>query len=159
MFSELLVQVGDFVVCRLGIDDVDEIVVIEEDVYSHPWTRGNFVDTFNNPHEAFGLRDFYGKLVGYFLLAPVVDELHLLTFAVARDRQGQGLAFLLLQKMQQFAKISEFESILLEVRVSNLRAIDIYHRFGFNEIGRRKAYYPAHNQTKEDAIVMRLMCH
>ena len=49
------------------------------------------------------------------------------------------------------------ESVLLEVRPSNLRALQVYQRYGFAEIGRRKAYYPAHNGQREDAIVMRYL--
>ncbi len=48
------------------------------------------------------------------------------------------------------------ESVLLEVRPSNARALAVYERFGFAEIGRRKGYYPAHEGKREDAIVMRL---
>ena len=44
---------------------------------------------------------------------------------------------------------------MLEVRPSNLRALKVYAQYGFTEIGRRKAYYPAHNGQREDAIVMR----
>ena len=47
-------------------------------------------------------------------------------------------------------------SILLEVRPSNLRALKIYRRYGYVEIGQRKDYYPANNGMREDAIVMRL---
>jgi ribosomal-protein-alanine N-acetyltransferase len=47
------------------------------------------------------------------------------------------------------------ESVLLEVRPSNERALAVYRRFGFAEIGRRKGYYPAHEGKREDAIVMR----
>ncbi len=47
------------------------------------------------------------------------------------------------------------ESVLLEVRPSNERALEIYQRYGFQTIGRRKGYYPTANQQREDAIVMR----
>jgi ribosomal-protein-alanine N-acetyltransferase len=47
------------------------------------------------------------------------------------------------------------ESILLEVRPSNERALQVYARYGYAEIGRRKGYYPAHEGKREDAIVMR----
>jgi ribosomal-protein-alanine N-acetyltransferase len=46
-------------------------------------------------------------------------------------------------------------SILLEVRPSNERALQVYRRYGYEEIGRRKGYYPAHEGRREDAIVMR----
>ena len=42
------------------------------------------------------------------------------------------------------------------MRVSNLRAIEVYQRAGFTEIGRRKAYYPVAENQREDAIVMRM---
>jgi ribosomal-protein-alanine N-acetyltransferase len=46
-------------------------------------------------------------------------------------------------------------SILLEVRPSNERALQVYERYGYTQIGRRKGYYPAHEGRREDAIVMR----
>ncbi|MBC3874922.1 ribosomal protein S18-alanine N-acetyltransferase [Undibacterium sp. LX15W] len=142
--------------CRLGIDDLDEILAIEEAVYTHPWTRGNFLDSFYDRHEAWGIRDQQENLVAYFFLMPVVDELHLLTFAVDAQKQQLGYAHIMLKKMLQIAQEQNFLSIMLEVRVSNVRAITIYQRFGFLEIGRRKSYYPAHEGLREDAIVMRI---
>ncbi|MBY0573067.1 MAG: ribosomal protein S18-alanine N-acetyltransferase [Undibacterium sp.] len=142
--------------CALGIADLTDILAIEEAVYSHPWTRGNFLDSFYGKHEASGIRTLDGELIAYFVLMPVLDELQLLTFAVDKKRQNQGYARIMLERMLGYAKEKQFTSILLEVRVSNLRAIAVYQCFGFIEIGRRKAYYPAANLTREDAIVMRL---
>jgi ribosomal-protein-alanine N-acetyltransferase len=48
------------------------------------------------------------------------------------------------------------ETVFLEVRDSNRRAIRLYQQAGFNEIGLRKGYYPA-TQGREDAIVMALI--
>lgn len=142
--------------CQLGINDLDEILAIEEAVYTHPWTRGNFLDSFYDHHDAWGIRDRQENLVAYFFLMPVVDEFHLLTFAVDAQKQKFGYAHIMLKKMLQIAQERNFLSIMLEVRVSNVRAIAIYRRFGFLEIGRRKAYYPAHEGQREDAIVMRI---
>jgi len=47
------------------------------------------------------------------------------------------------------------ETLLLEVRPSNHTAIQLYHSVGFNEIGVRKDYYPAHN-GREDALILAL---
>lgn len=149
-------QRGNFIFCRLGIADLDQILAIEEAVYSHPWTRGNFLDSFYSNHEACGLRDANGELLAYFLVMPVLDELHLLTFAVSATKQKQGFALILLEAMSNYAREKQFVSILLEVRVSNQRAIAIYRRFGFQDIGLRKAYYPAENGAREDAFVMRI---
>lgn len=148
---------SDYTFCRLNFADVDQILAIEEEVYSHPWTRGNFFDSLYSGHDIYGLRDQALQLVGYFVLMPVVDEMHLLNVAVAAGSQRQGLARMLMDKISECAREKNFSSILLEVRVSNHRAIEIYRRYGFAEIGRRKAYYPAMDNAREDAIVMRIV--
>lgn len=140
----------------LTVADLEAVLEIEEAVYSHPWTRGNFLDSFYGGHHARGLRNAEGELLGYFFLMPIVDELHLLTFAVAEKYQGLGYAKLLLQEMITYATQNAFSSVMLEVRVSNKRAIEVYQKFGFVEIGRRKGYYPLDNTSREDAIVMRI---
>jgi ribosomal-protein-alanine N-acetyltransferase len=137
------------------MSDVDEVFALESRVYPHPWSRGNFVDSLSSGYNSWTLRDEDGRLAGYFLLMPVVDEAHLLNVAVASERQGQGLGLYLLDKVCACARGLSMDSILLEVRPSNLRALKVYARYGFTEIGRRKAYYPAHNGQREDAIVMR----
>jgi ribosomal-protein-alanine N-acetyltransferase len=84
-----------------------------------------------------------------------LDEAHLLDVAVAGKRHGTGLGRHLLDTLCARAKEMGAESVLLEVRPSNERALAVYRRYGFAEIGRRKGYYPAHEGKREDAIVMR----
>lgn len=136
--------------------DLEEVYAVEQSVYPHPWSRGNFADSLDAGYHAWVLRD-QGTLAGYFLLMAAVDEAHLLNVSVAEDRQRQGLGHYLLNKVAACARGLGTESILLEVRPSNLRALQVYRRYGFEEIGRRKAYYPAHNGQREDAIVMRYL--
>ena len=152
----LLRDPDQLIYAPMVVSDVDEVFALETSVYPHPWSRGNFVDSLASGYNSWTLRDEAGALIGYFLLMPVVDEAHLLNVAVATARQGEGLGRYLLGKVCACARGLSMESILLEVRPSNLRALKVYDRYGFAEIGRRKAYYPAHNGQREDAIVMRL---
>ena len=135
--------------------DIDEVFALEASVYPHPWSRGNFVDSLSSGYNSWTVRDSAGTLAGYFLLMAALDEAHLLNVAVAASRQRQGLGLYLLDKIVACARGLLMESILLEVRPSNVRALKVYEQYGFAEIGRRKAYYPAHNGQREDAIVMR----
>ena len=135
--------------------DLADVLALEESVYPHPWSMGNFADSLNSNYEAWVLRDQNGDLLGYFLLMGIVDEAHLLNVAVAASMQGQGLGRVLLNQAVACARGLGMESVLLEVRPSNQRALRIYERYGFKQIGRRKGYYPAANQQREDAIVMR----
>jgi ribosomal-protein-alanine N-acetyltransferase len=84
-----------------------------------------------------------------------VDEAHLLDVAVSGDRHGTGLGRYLLDRIAARARGTGMSSVLLEVRPSNLRALQVYERYGYTQIGRRKGYYPAHEGQREDAIVMR----
>ena len=144
----------------MTLADVDEVVALEQSVYPHPWTRGNFADSLDAGYHAWVLRgegEPGAELAGYFLLMAAVDEAHLLNVSVASRRQRQGLGHYLLDKVAACARGLGAESVLLEVRPSNLRALHIYQRYGFVDIGRRKAYYPAYNGQREDAIVMRYL--
>jgi len=135
--------------------DLADVLALEQRVYPYPWSMANFVDSLNSQYQAWVLRDRDGALLGYFLLMAIVDEAHLLNVAVAAERQGQGLGHLLLNQAVACARGLGMESVLLEVRPSNTRALHIYERYGFQQIGRRKGYYPAADQQREDAIVMR----
>jgi ribosomal-protein-alanine N-acetyltransferase len=152
------IRFDSFDYAPMAMADLDEVVALEQSVYPHPWTRGNFSDSLDAGYHAWVLRDGDGpggELAGYFLLMAAVDEAHLLNVSVAASRQRQGLGHYLLDKVAACARGLGAESVLLEVRPSNLRALHVYQRYGFVDIGRRKSYYPAHNGQREDAIVMR----
>jgi len=143
------------------MDDIDAVYALECSVFPHPWSRGNFVDSLASGYDAWVLRGpddtAAGELAGYFLLMYALDEAHLLDVAVAGARHGTGLGRYLLDRIVARARGLRMASILLEVRPSNARALQVYQRYGFAEIGRRKGYYPAHEGRREDAIVMRYM--
>ena len=136
--------------------DVDEVVALECSVFPHPWSRANFTDSLASGYDAWTVRDAEGVLAGYYLLMYAVDEAHLLDVAVCAARQGQGLGRHLLDCIGARARGQGMLSVLLEVRPSNERALAVYRRYGYREIGRRKGYYPAHAGQREDAIVMRI---
>lgn len=137
-------------------NDVDEVHALECSVFPHPWSRANFTESLASGYDAWTVRDAEGVLVGYYLLMYAVDEAHLLDVAVCASRQRQGLGRHLLDCIGARAREQGMLSVLLEVRPSNERALAVYRRYGYREIGRRKAYYPAHAGQREDAIVMRI---
>jgi [ribosomal protein S18]-alanine N-acetyltransferase len=140
------------------VADIDEVYALEQRVFPHPWSRGNFVDSLASGYDAWVLREpGEGPLAGYFLLMYAVDEAHLLDVAVCGERQGSGLGRYLLDRIAARARAMGMASILLEVRPSNERALQVYERYGYAQIGRRKGYYPAHEGKREDAIVMRFV--
>ena len=140
----------------MTVAEVERILPIEQQVYSHPWTRGNFIDSLAAGHLGWVGSDGEHP-VAYWVAMAVLDEFHLLNLAVARDRWGQGWGRVALQHMVAVAQERDSAQLWLEVRVSNLRAQAIYTAYGFRRVGERKRYYPAHNGEREDAIVMSRM--
>jgi ribosomal-protein-alanine N-acetyltransferase len=138
------------------VADVDEVHALERQVFPHPWSRANFMDSLSSGYDAWVLREpDEGALAGYFLVMYAVDEAHLLDVAVSGERQGSGLGRFLLDRIAARSRAMGMTSILLEVRPSNERALHVYAHYGYAQIGRRKGYYPAHEGQREDAIVMR----
>lgn len=140
---------------RMSALDVEAVAEIEARAYSHPWTRGNFENSVKAGHIGLTLRDPGGVLVAYTVLMPVVDEMHLLNITVDPVRQRGGLGRLLLAVALATSHGHHLHTMLLEVRPSNVGAIELYRQAGFAEIGRRKGYYPAAGQAREDALVLR----
>lgn len=136
--------------------DLDEVAAVEKLAYEFPWTRGNFQDSLRNGYYGLCLRHITGALIGYCVLMPVVDEMHLLNLCVSPHAQGAGAGLALLREAVRVSRQQGLEGVLLEVRPTNTRAIHLYDRFGFAVIGRRKNYYPARHRSREDAIVMRI---
>ena len=136
--------------------DLDEVAFVEREAYEFPWTRGNFEDSLRNGYFGVCMRHVTGMLIGYCVLMPVVDEMHLLNLCVAPREQRTGAGLSLLREAVHITRSKGLSGMLLEVRPSNLRAVQLYERFGFVTIGRRKNYYPARHRGREDALVMRL---
>lgn len=135
--------------------DLDAVVLLEQQVYPHPWTRGNFADALNAGYHAQCLHQA-DALCAYVVAMAGVQEAHLLNITVARAQQGQGLGRLLWQHLCDWAPGIGAERIWLEVRRSNTAAHAIYTHWGFETVGERKNYYPAGRGQREDAVVMGL---
>ena len=136
----------------MDVHDLDEVHAIEYRVYPYPWSRGNFADSISSGYSCWVCR-IGGELVGYAVIMMVLDEAHLLNISVDQSRHGMGFGARLLRHAMAVARTLGARMLLLEVRPSNERALQLYKHFGFVRIGVRKAYYPAH-EGREDALVL-----
>jgi len=139
---------------RMGTNDLDEVLDIERAVYSHPWTRGNFLDSLNAGYHCHTYR-LGNELLGYFAVIVAVGEAHLLNLSVSAARQRQGIGSALLREVIRVGRERGAKHLFLEVRPSNASALALYDGSGFERVGERRGYYPAH-EGREDALVLRL---
>lgn len=132
---------------------LDALMAVEQRAYSHPWSRGNFTDSLTSGYQIELLLGG-DQLIGYFVAMPGVEEAHLLNITVAPEFQQQGWSVVLLDALALWASGRGAQWLWLEVRVSNLRARQVYEKYGFQRVGERKRYYPGPGSEREDAIVM-----
>lgn len=140
---------------RMSLEDIDPVCEIEKTAYSHPWSRGNFVDSLRSGYWAQVLVAEDQSLWGYVVAMPGVDETHLLNLTVVPDRQGQGWARHMLDALVAWSHQQSASHLWLEVRASNARARRLYVAYGFGHVGERKHYYPGLGRQREHAVVMR----
>ncbi len=141
-------------IAPLQKNQLDAVMAVEKSAYPIPWTYGAFYDCLIAKYDCHGLwRD--EQLLGYFVAQLIVDEFHILNICVHPAEQGKGWGQYLLKTVISLAQARGLRRVLLEVRVSNRRAQQLYQHAGFVEIGRRKKYYPALD-GREDGIVMAL---
>ncbi|NCT82658.1 MAG: ribosomal protein S18-alanine N-acetyltransferase [Comamonadaceae bacterium] len=145
-----------FEAAAMRVPDLTEIIAVEHQVYAVPWTHGNFVDSLAAGYPAEVLRGPRAELLGYWLAMPGVDEMHLLNITVVPAWQGRGLAVAMLDRLVAECGRRGLPQLWLEVRIGNARAREVYRRYGFAEVGRRRAYYPVLQGPREDAILMSL---
>jgi ribosomal-protein-alanine N-acetyltransferase len=150
-------------------DDLDAVQAVEATAYPHPWSRRHFADSLAAGYAAVMLlgeatpgevvyppRTDGRWLVGYLIAMPGVDEAHLLNITVAPAHQRQGWARCLLDALVLWSRGQRAQCLWLEVRQSNQGARRVYERYGFQQVGLRRAYYPAAPIGREDAVVMSL---
>ena len=92
-----------------------------------------------------------GRLIAYTVFWVVVDEAHVLNFAVHPDRRRQGIGRRMMQAIFREAKRMGLKRITLEVRVSNDAARQLYEKMGFRTLAVRRRFY---EDNGEDAYVM-----
>ena len=151
---------GTQVVLRpMNLSDLPKVVELDRDSFLTPWPQDAFrYELTSNPHSICWVAELTTSglkpiLVGSIVVWMVVDEAHVATLAVSEAFRRHGVARQLLAQALMVAYESGARQALLEVRESNQAAQNLYTRFGFEQVGIRKAYY---HDTHEDAILMTL---
>ncbi len=138
---------------KMKATDLDCVMQLESLAYPFPWSRKLFEDCLGKPSYTCWVFKHNNSFSGYLISSSAAGEAHILNLCVHPNLQGKGWGRKLLAEAEWIARQHRADTCFLEVRVSNLAALHLYESSGYNEIGRRKKYYPAKN-GREDAIVM-----
>ncbi len=133
--------------------DIPEIMAIEERVQMQPWTSGIFKDCLRVGYLCWVCKENNTELVGYLIQSIAAEEMHILNVCIHPNKQRMNLGTLLVQHAESLALRRNTHTSFLEVRPSNIAAIRLYQKLGYEKIGLRKNYYPVEG-GREDGIVM-----
>ncbi len=97
-----------------------------------------------------------GPIAGFVLARVAAGEAEVLTVAVREKHARQGIGWRLMQAAIREIAVRDGETVFLEVDEGNEPAIGLYHRFRFQKVAERKAYYEHDDGRRSTALVMRL---
>jgi [ribosomal protein S18]-alanine N-acetyltransferase len=148
----------DITVKPISVDEIESIVILDRLCFGGLWSIDSYRRELTNDNSHFlgvsidkSLEPETSGIIGFGCFWAILDEAHITLLGVHPQYQRQGLGKLLLGALLDKARSIEMARATLEVRASNQGAIDLYERFGFQTVGRRKKYY---QDTGEDGIIM-----
>ncbi len=140
------------VIEKMTIDDIDNVLEVEKDCFSIPWSRESFLrEITNNEIALYLVAKIENKAVGYIGVWKIINEGHITNVAVHSKYRKFGIGNELVSRLLSLCREDGIDAFTLEVRKSNIVAQNLYKKYGFVESGVRKGYY---QDNREDAIIM-----
>lgn len=134
------------------IEDANCIYTISTLSFPSPWSLESIEKELeSNDAAKYVTAKIDNQIIGYGGIWIILDEAHITNIAVHPEYRGIGVGDEIMEALIEICKIHHVSGMTLEVRKSNLRAQNLYRKYGFIEEGIRKKYY-ADNQ--EDAVIM-----
>lgn len=134
---------------------IDELLAIEREAFSRPWTHGQLLREIYGDDSYFAVArnaETGAEILGYAILRRLCGEAELINIAARADSRRRGVGSALLAAAIKNARENGAEQIFLEARASNFAAIALYAKHGFRKVGRRRGYY---DSPDEDAVIMK----
>ncbi|MCI9093789.1 MAG: ribosomal protein S18-alanine N-acetyltransferase [Coprobacillus sp.] len=137
---------------KMDIDDLNQVVVLEEQLFTSSWSYKDFLyELLENDFSFNYVIEDDLKIVGYVGVWMMYEQAQITTIGVAPDYQRQGLGRNMLETIIALTQKHGCEMMSLEVRISNDKAISLYESLGFHKETIRKNYY---QDNQEDAYLM-----
>lgn len=136
---------------KIKESDAKELAMLDSKCFSVPWSEESFFKEAKNPIANYVIARIDDRIVGYAGFWAVTDEGQITNIAVLKDFRRQKIAHKMLLELIEKAKEKGIKTLTLEVRESNLAAINLYTGFNFKKVGIRKNYY---KNPPENAVLM-----
>lgn len=134
-------------ITQFNLNHLDDVYEIEKICFAHPWSKNDLAKQLDIATSHFLVAEADGKAVGYMGLQIFSGEGYVTNVAVLPKYRGRGIAQALISEQLK----NKMEFITLEVRESNIPAINLYKKMGFENMGIRPHFY---TDPDENAVIM-----
>ena len=138
----------------LTLDDISDVLRLNLRCFRNGdnYTKYTFEYLLNEPRTlSYRVVTEAGEIVGFaFVMVKDHNAAHLTTIGVAPEHRRRRIAGSLLAHIERALRAREVNTIMLEVRVSNAAAHDLYRRWGYSVVQRIEKYY----NNGEDCFLM-----
>lgn len=138
-------------ISHMKLSNLEEISNNLEIDFDNFWNYNILKSELDNPNAKYIVAKLYDKIVGFAGIIHVLDEADISNIVVHKNFRNKKIGSFLLKNLIELAHSLNIKTLNLEVRESNVSAIKLYEKFGFEICGIRKNYY---NNT-ENAILMK----
>lgn len=133
--------------------DLEAVAELEQQIFSNPWSGQSIQKAYEQEQNIYLIAEEEGEVAGYCGIWCSFDTADLCRIAVVPKWRRKGVASLLLDEAVKRCSLYQVQSLLLEVRASNMPAIYLYEKMNFQKIHVRKKYY---RNPVADAWIMQL---
>lgn len=145
----------DLLVREAQPHEFEALAKIHQEVLRQGWNEKSLQDLAATSGTEVLAAYLQNEIAGFAVVRVVLDEAEILAIAVARFRQKQGVGTALMEMAGVKTSARGANRISLEVSTDNVTARAFYEKFGFRQVGFRKAYYqfPTENAS-QNALVL-----
>ena len=137
----------------MTILDLDSIKDTLSTDFDNFWNYNVFKSELENENSKYIVAKFNNEIIGFAGIWITIDEAHITNIVTKKAYRNQGIGSLLLKNLIEICKNlkSKISSLTLEVNEENISAQNLYKKFNFEILGKRKKYY-----NDKAAIIMTL---
>ena len=132
---------NSFIISKMTILELDEIKNILENEFDDFWNYQIFKSELENPNSVYFMIKQNNEICGFIGALKILDTADIMNIVIKKIYRGKGLSKILLEYIINYCKENNIKKINLEVSSKNIIAINLYKKYGFEEVGCRKNYY------------------
>lgn len=113
--------------------DIKQVAAIEKEIFSLPWSEKSFLDSLKNENTVYIVAEIKDEIVAYCGAYISFEEADISNVAVKENFRRKNVAENMLNKLFYECGKKGVSDITLEVRETNVPAISLYEKLGFEE--------------------------